>query len=258
MKQIFTFLASLLSIISVAQPTIQWQKSFGGSNNDVANIVQQTSDGGYVIAGYSSSNDSDITNNHGAADCWIVKLDSTNNLQWQKSFGGSLNEYSYAIQQTTDGGYIVACQSFSNDGDVTGHHGGSLHSDFWIFKIDAIGNIQWQNSFGGLFNDNACAVQQTIDGGYIVTGSTASFDGDVTVNFGVDDYWVIKLDISGNIQWQKSYGGTGVDYANAIQQTTDGGFIISGGSTSNDGDVTGHHRMVSLPIMIIGLLKLIA
>ncbi|MFA5620118.1 MAG: T9SS type A sorting domain-containing protein [Weeksellaceae bacterium] len=104
----------------------------GGSGFDWATSIQQTTDGGYIVAGYSDSNDGDVTGNHGWLDYWVVKLDSTGNIQWQKSLGGSNNDFAYSIQQTTDGGYVVAGYSDSNDGDVSGNHG---NSDYWIVKL---------------------------------------------------------------------------------------------------------------------------
>ncbi|MGU3375440.1 T9SS type A sorting domain-containing protein [Chryseobacterium sp. M5A1_1a] len=210
---------------------IQWQKSLGGTDNEIAYSVQQTVDGGYIVAGVSSSNDGDVTGNHGSQDYWVVKLDTIGNIQWQKSLGGSSYDFAKSVWQTADGGYIVAGASSSNDGDVTGNHGGQ---DYWIVKLDANGNIQWQKALGGNGWEDAVAIQQTNDGGYIVAGSTVeSTNGDVTVSYGNYDYWAVKLDINGNIQWQKSYGGIGDDIAYSIQQTTDGGYIIAGTSADS-------------------------
>ena len=221
-----------------ASGNIQWQKTLGGSNDDRANSIVQTTDGGYVVAGYSNSNDDDVSGNHGNNDYWIVKLDASGNIQWQKSLGGSDFDYAYSIVQTTDGGYIVVGYSESNDGDVNGNHG---NSDYWVVKLDTLGNIQWQKSLGGSGFDYAYSIVQTTNGGYIVAGSSNSNDGDISGNHGGPDYWIVKLDASGNIQWQKSLGGSGFDYAYSIVQTTDGGYIVVGHSESNDGDVNGNH-----------------
>jgi PKD repeat protein/outer membrane protein assembly factor BamB/pimeloyl-ACP methyl ester carboxylesterase len=230
-----------------ASGNIIWQKSLGGlgfevargsPGDDEAQSIQQTSDGGYIVAGFSHSNDGDVTNNKGGKDYWIVKLDSSGNITWQKSLGGSGGDSARSIQQTNDGGYIVAGNTQSNDGDVTGNHG---HCDYWIVKLDASGNITWQKSLGGSDYDSAMSIQQTNDGGYIIAGDSISNDGDVTGNHGYDDYWIVKLDASGNITWQKSLGGSDLDNANSIQQTDDGGYIVAGSTQSNDGDVTGHH-----------------
>ena len=217
---------------------IEWQKSLGGTAYERTFSIQQTTDNGYIVAGWSRSNDGDVTGNHGGSDYWIVKLNNGGDIEWQKSLGGTGDDYAHSIQQTTDNGYIVAGFSASNDGDVTGNHGGY---DYWIVKLNSGGDIEWQKSLGGTVADEANSVQQTIDGGYIVAGFSVSNDGDVTGNHGLDDYWIVKLNATGDIEWQKSLGGTAIDWANLIQQTTDGAYIVAGVSYSNDGDVTGNH-----------------
>jgi hypothetical protein len=221
--------------------TIIWNKNYGGSQSDIAQSITQTNDGGYIVAGYSNSNDSDVSGNHGVIDCWIIKLDISGSLTWQKTFGGSRIEEAKSIKQTYDGGYIAVGYSLSNDGDITNHHGSVDTSDIWVLKLDFSGNIEWEKSFGGTNNESATGIYQTIDSGYVICGSSFSNDGDVSVNHGADDFWIIKIDYNGSIQWQKSYGGSGFDEANSIQQTMEGDYIICGSSSSNDGDVTGNH-----------------
>ena len=228
-----------------AKGNLTWQKSLGGSQEDNAHSIVQTSDGGYIIAGYSKSNDGDVTGNHGGADYWIIKLNAKGNLTWQRSLGGSRYDKASSIAQTSDGGYVIAGYSESNDGDVTGNHG---NSDYWIVKLDAKGNLTWQKSLGGSTNDEASSIVQTSDGGYIIAGYSESNDGDVTGHHGESyadmnyssDAWVVKLDAKGNLTWQRSLGGSQCDKASSIVQTSDGGYIIAGYSESNDGDVTGH------------------
>ena len=232
-----------------ADGTLLWQKCLGGSYTDGAYAIQQTIDGGYIVAGQSESNDGDVTGNHGGDDFWIVKLDSTGNLSWQKSLGGSNDDEAYSIQQTTDGGYIVAGTSKSINGDITGNHGGD---DYWVVKLDASGNLSWQKSFGGSYSDEATSIQQTIDGGYIVAGSSGSNDGDVTGNHGISDYWIVKLDSAGNLVWQKSLGGSSFDWAFSIQQCTDGGYIVAGYTHSNDGDVTENYGIHDVWVVKLG------
>jgi|GEM_PF-365026 len=225
------------TISFTGQPAIEWQKSLGGSGADYAFSIQQTVDGGFIVAGYSISNNGDVTGNQGDNDYWIVKLDNVSNIEWQKSLGGSGDDRANSIQQTVDGGFIVAGSSNSNNGDVTGNQG---NNDYWIVKLDNVGNIEWQKSLGGSSVDQATSIQQTVDGGFIVAGRSNSNNGDVTGNQGGTDYWIVKLDNVGNIEWQKSLGGSGTDYALSIQQTVDGGFIVAGYSISNNGDVTGN------------------
>lgn len=217
--------------------TIQWQKSLGGTGSDQAHSIVQTTDGGYIVAGLTTSNNGDVTGNHGSGDCCVVKLTSTGDIQWQKALGGTNNDEAYSIIQTTDGGYIFAGYSDSNNGDVTGNHGGG---DYWIVKLTSTGNIQWQKALGGTRLDESYSIIQTIDGGYIVAGNSDSNDEDVSGNHEGSDYWVVKLTSVGNIQWQKSLGGSEWDYAYSIIQSTDGGYVIAGYANSNDGDVTGN------------------
>ena len=159
-------------------------------------------------------------------------------IQWQKCLGGTSSEGATSIQQTTDGGYILTGCTNSNDGDVSGKHGGQ---DVWVVKLDVTGTIQWHKCLGGTYFDFASSIQQTTDGGYVLTGCTSSNTGDVSGNHGLQDIWVVKLNSSGSIQWQKCLGGTSDEGANSIQQTTDGGYVLTGYTTSNNGNVSGNH-----------------
>ena len=218
---------------------IQWQKALGGSGDDIAYSVRQTADGRYIVAGMSNSTDGDVSGNHGNPDYWLVKLDTNGNLLWQKSFGGSAEDAASTVRQTSDGGYIIAGQSQSNDGNVSGNHG---YYDYWIVKTDTNGNLQWQKSFGGSSDDVAYSIEQTNDSGYIIAGSTQSYDGDVTgYDWGYEDYWIVKTDNKGILQWEKCLGGSDSDVAASIQPTRDNGYIVAGSSKSDDGDVRGHH-----------------
>ncbi|HUH34828.1 MAG TPA: T9SS type A sorting domain-containing protein [Moheibacter sp.] len=240
MNKIIIFLLSSFFIVQLqAQaPEIEWQKSYGGSKADWGKAIQQTTDGGYIVAGYGNSDDGDVTGHIRSLDFWIVKLNDVGNIEWQKSLGGSSMDILRAIQQTFDGGYIIAGSSYSNDEDVSGNHG---HFDYWIVKLNNSGNIEWQKSLGGSDADEAYDIKQTTDGGYIVAGASFSSDGDLNENFGSSDYWIVKLNNLGNIEWQKSLGGSDSDAARSIQQTVDGGFVVAGYSYSNDGDVSGNH-----------------
>jgi len=234
----FVALMLLFGTLVFAQPSIVWQKCLGGSRGDDAYSIQQTSDGEFIVAGYSASNDGDVSGNHAAGDYWVVKLNSSGRIVWQKCLGGNDYDWAESIQQTSDDGFIVAGETSSNDDDVSGYHGGG---DYWVVKLDSSGNIVWQKCLGGRGDDWAYSIQQTSDGGFIVAGYTLSNDGDVSGNHGGDDFWVVKLDSSGNIVWQKCLGGSDDDGAKSIQQTSDGGFIVAGYTWSNDGDVSGNH-----------------
>ena len=219
--------------------TLQWQKSIGGTGSEEANSIVQTTDGGYIIGGWTGSTNGDVVETNGGFDYWVIKLNSIGEIQWQKTYGGTQYEYINDIQQTSDGGYIIAGFTSSDNGDIIDFHGGS--TDCWLIKLDSLGTIQWQKTLGGTNSDYATSIQQTTDGGYIVAGYTYSNDWDVTFNHGLNDYWVIKLNSLGNIQWQKTYGGTSNDQASCIRQTADGGYIVTGNTESNNGDITGFH-----------------
>jgi hypothetical protein len=163
---------------------IEWQKSFGGSKKEWAQSIQQTTDGGYIVAGGSNSDDGDVSGNHGGTDYWIVKLNPAGELVWQRSFGGSDDDEARSIQQTADGGYIVAGYSASDNGDVSDNHG---LSDYWIIKLSSEGELIWQRALGSVLNDAAHSIQQTLDGGYIVAGEGKSSGGDIS------RCWIVKL-----------------------------------------------------------------
>lgn len=225
---------------------IQWQNTIGGSNDDRFHTLHETTDGGYILGGYSYSNISgDKTENSlGLNDYWIVKTDSTGNIQWQNTIGGDREDITQSIQQTNDGGYILGGTSGSKiSGDKTENNIGSY--DYWIVKTDSIGNIQWQNTIGGSNYDALSEIQQTADGGYILGGySFSNISGDKTQNnwdstLNTCDYWIVKTDSVCNIIWQKTIGGNGYDRLCSIQQTADGGYILGGYSNSNiSGDKT--------------------
>ena len=196
------FLLSLSAIPSHGQ----WVSIFGGANYDLAESIQQADDGGYIVAGHT------ISFGAGGSDAWILKFDAGGNIVWQRTYGGSLDEYARAIQQTQDGGYIVA-------GDTYAYEPGIYN--FWVLKIDGSGNIDWKKTYTGDRFAYARAIQQTLDGGYIVAG---------TVNLGGSDAWILKLDGNGLVVWERTYGDnfTNDYHAYSIQQTLDGGYIVAG------------------------------
>ncbi len=225
-----------------AAGNIQWQNTIGGNSVDYLTSIQQTTDGGYILGGWSNSGVSgDKTeNSQGANDYWVVKLDPIGYIQWQNTIGGGSYDYLTSIQQTTDGGYILGGMSQSDvSGDKTEICQGDF--DYWVVKLDASGNIQWQNTIGGNSWDELESLEQTTDGGYILGGySYSDISGDKTENCqGNHDYWVVKLDASGNIQWQNTIGGNLDDLLYSVQQTSDGGYILGGASGSGfSGDKT--------------------
>ena len=214
---------------------IQWEKTLGGSSDDKANSVQLTADGGYIVAGFTGSNNFDVTGNNGFDDAWIVKLNSDGTIQWQKALGANGQDYTRSIRRTNDGGYILAGYTYSYRNDFPGFND---RPDYWIVKIDGNGTFQWQRSIGGAYTEIAHAVQPTTDGGYVIIGESNSLDGSITSNLGKTDGWLVKVNSSGAIQWQKSLGGNQNDFGHAVQQTADGGFVVAGYSDSGIGDNT--------------------
>jgi len=217
--------------------SIEWEQSFGGTDDDQAYWIEQTTDGGYIVSGGSFSVDGDVTGSHGASDCWVLKLSPTGGIVWQKSLGGSGSDIGSCVKQTTDGGYIVAGETNSSDGDVTGFHAppaGSANGDMWVVKLSPSGSTEWENCYGTTGSDAAYYIQQTTDGGYMVAG-TAALDGSNGM------YCVVKLSTSGTVQWRKTYGGSSANDLTSAQQTADGGYILSGNSYSANGDVSGNH-----------------
>ena len=231
-------------------PTPQFNKTFGGSADDAAASVVASPDGGYVMAGYTNSNNGDVSGNHGSTDAWIVKLDKHGEMLWQRALGGSSNDAANHITATSDGGYIITGYTDSNDGDVSGNHGAR---DAWIVKLNREGNIIWQRALGGSAGDGANSITTTTDGGYILTGSTESNDGDVSGQHGGFDAWIVKLDREGNILWQKTLGGSESDGASSVIATIDHGYIIAGSTESNDGDVSGNHGDGSSDVWVVKL-----
>jgi hypothetical protein len=218
---------------------VLWQRSLGGSGADIGRSVKQTLDGGYIVVGETTSNNDDVSGNHGSTDGWIIKLDSFGIIQWQKCIGGTSQDYFQEINQLNDGTYFVAGRTGSNDGDVLGNNGGT---DAWALKLDILGSIIWQNCFGGSGFEQFNTFKVTLQGDLILCGSTFnSNNGDVTGNNGLTDGWVVCANNMGVLLWQTCLGGSGNDYLNDLFENNDGTFYLAGSTLSNNGDVTGNH-----------------
>jgi hypothetical protein len=222
-----------------------WDKTLGGNGPDVLTTLQQTAGGGYMVGGYSSSGigGDKSQSSINSWDYWILKLDASGNKIWDKTFGGSDSEELRCLKQTSDGGYILGGESNSGiSGDKSQPNKGSgFTTDYWIVKLDPNGNKLWDKTFGGNDWDHLYDLQQTLDGGYIFGGNSWSGNnGDKTQNsHGLNDYWIVKIDASGNKLWDKAFGGSGYDELTSIQQTSNGEYILGGASTSGlNGDKT--------------------
>jgi Secretion system C-terminal sorting domain len=235
-----------------AQPAIEWQKSLGGSADETANSVFQTSDGGFIIAGQTFSNDGDVAGNHStdSTDFWVIKLGLSGNIEWQKCLGGAAFDCANSVLQTSDGDFVVAGHSRSSDGDITGNHGGF---DAWIVKLSTSGSLIWQQSIGENGNESALSLKQTNDDGFIICGYTDSNEGQLASNHGgISDAWVAKLNTDGQIEWQKCFGGSNYDIANNICQTAEGDYLFCGSTKSTDGDITANHGEADFWVVKLG------
>ncbi len=217
------------------QGKILWEKTYGGSSADKSHCIIQTDDGGFAVAGYSNSSDKDISDEKGNDDYWIIKLNKDGVLEWEKSYGGKDIDHAYSISQTNDGGYVIAGESNSTDGDIFDNNGSF---DYWIIKIDSQGSLIWEKTYGGSDWDQANSVIQTADGGYVVAGYTSSKNGDVSKLKGFVDYWILKLDSKGMLEWENTFGGSRYDIPKAIIQTDDNCLVIAGSVYSSDLDVS--------------------
>ena len=311
MKQGLQFLIIFLitfpfSLFAQTAPTVAWDKTFGGNSGDHFTSIEPTSDGGFILGGtsYSVISGDKSQASKGGADYWIVKVDANGNRQWDKTFGGNLNDYLQTVKQTPDGGFVLAGESTSGvsgdksealvgvsdwwvlkidaagnklwDKTIWGNFeerfsslqlaqdgsmllGGSSNSplsdykseenkgpsstfDYWVVKLDSNGNKIWDKTIGGSVSEELFALQATVDGGYILGGlSSSNISGDKSENNrGVSDYWIVKIDVNGNKTWDKTFGGDLLDVLTAVYQTSDGGYIVGGYTeTQISGDKTG-------------------
>ena len=186
---------------------IRFIKTYGGTSDDYGYSVEQTADGGYIIAGQTTSFGA------GNSDVYLIKTDASGNTTWTKTFGGAYSDVARSVQPTADGGYIIAgyTESF-----------GAGSYDVYLIKTDTT----WTKTFGGTSHDYGYSVEPTADGGYIIAGSTRSFGA------GIDDVYLIKTDAIGNATWTITFGGTDFDYGQSVRQTSDGGYIIAGYTSS--------------------------
>ena len=188
----------------------EWSRVYGGEDDDYAWSVIQTSDGGYALTGAPSYY-------AGTGDFWLIKLDSSGNLEWNKSYGGAGLDAAACMIEASDGGYVLAglTESF-----------GAGQKDWWWLKTDSYGNVEWNRTIGGAYDDTAYSIIQTSDGGYALAGFTSSFGA------GGHDFWLVKTDSHGNVEWNRTIGGAYDDTAYSVIQTSDGGYALAGETLS--------------------------
>ncbi|HLP39770.1 BACON domain-containing protein [Lacibacter sp.] len=213
-----------------------WYRVYGGGSVDHIQSLAKTSDNGFIMAGVTMSGEIEHNTTYGETDMWLIKTDIYGNKIWQKTFGGIKIDEAKCVLTSSDGGYVVAGESHSSDGDISSNQG---NSDIVIIKTDRNGNKLWQKSFGGSGFDYANAAISTDDGGYLIAGATYSNDGDFIGNTMNRNMLILKLDANGNRIWQKFFGGLQVEEAYSIVKSTDGGCVIAGYAQSTDGDVIG-------------------
>jgi hypothetical protein len=228
-----------------------WSKTIGGSKNDYGTGIIATTDGNFIICGYTDSFDGDVPNNFGLHDFLVVKINSSGDVIWSKNYGFSGHDHAHKIIQTRDGGYfVVGFSEYSgiegsggtqNNGE--GHemgHRGVLHGsgEFIGVKIDAAGEFMWYRYFGGTQNDRVNDIAEANDGGFVMVGFSESSDFDINDNKGSYDFWVVKIKSNGNLAWKHSYGGSGIDQAFGITKTNNNSYLVVGRTNSYDIDVS--------------------
>ena len=218
-------------------------KSYGGSCSDNATSIKKVKNGNYLVAGQTISNDGQVTGFHGGlgflSDFWIIKTNSTGKLLWQKTLGGVKEDVPFDIALSADGGYVIAGEPGSIDGDVTNNHS---QTDFWIVKLNTAGSLVWQHTYGGIREDAPHSIIASADGGFLVAGKYTQSDG-------TTDMWVIKINSDGTMLWQKFYGNIFSDEAYSIAPTTDGGFITAGTTMGIDGDLNEYNGLTDYMVV---------
>lgn len=215
--------------------SIVWKKCLGGYGAENVREIKPTADGGFIVAGTTESGGGDVQGHHGGTDIWIVKLDGSGTILWQKCLGGSANDLVHDIELLPDGGYMIAGQTNSADGDVTGYHvtdTALVTTDAWVARLSATGDLQWQKCLGGARDDAFYDIQLLADGNFAAVGTTTSRDGHVSFNNGRRDCWLVKFDGTGNIIYEKTYGTAANENGNTVTALPNGNLLITANTYS--------------------------
>jgi hypothetical protein len=213
--------------------TLEWSRFFGGSFTEVPLGILETDAHNFVIIGSSDSNDFNISNSKGSYDFWIVKISTEGTLLLEKSFGGSEIDEAKAITTTNDGNFIIVGDTRSADKNVSKNNGAA---DIWVLKVSEEGTLLWEKTIGGTNFDAARAVSRTQDNGYLISGSSRSLDNGFE-NKGQNDALILKIDKNGNLLWQKTFGGSEIDFLYGVVELENTAIIGVGESSSSDKDI---------------------
>ncbi len=216
---------------------IIWSRQYGGNLGDYLESIVRTTDGNFVCTGFSNSTDSTFSLNHGANDYWIIKIDTSGNLLWQKIYGGTGNDYAYKVIQSRDGKLVITGNAVSLDGDVVGNHSSPGASDIWVLKLDSAGNIIWNKCFGGSDIEVNRSIIQTRDNNFVIASSSLSNDGDLTNIQGFKGAWIFKIDSSGNFLWSKQFGSNSASGPGIITSYNSHSFYFLSRPLINGGNV---------------------
>lgn len=221
--------------------TLEWKKTYGGTKDDRGYNIINTLDNGFLITGFSKSDNGDATNNKGFEDVWALKIDASGTIQWSRTFGFLGTDKGFTAIQTTDGGFLIggvldvtASGGQGNSKSAKRHAGG----DYWLLKLNNKGVKEWSKYYGGTFTDTLYGITETENNEFILVGSSDSEDVDIQNNKGTYDFWVVKISSKGHSIWHKNYGGSEIDEARGIVKTNNHNFIIVGDTRSNDKDIT--------------------
>jgi len=236
---------------------VDWTKVYGGDDDELATGITKTSDGGYVLVGYSRSDNCFTGSNGGFHDYYILKVDAQGNEIWCQNFGYPGSDQAQNIIETREGDLMVTgffdVSASGGQGNDDRENALTLHGvgEYWGIKLDADGQFFWKRYFGGSNNDRSYNVMQTNDGGFVLIGSSESDDFDITDGKGSYDYWAVKLSAEGDLEWTRSFGGSEIDIAYDIATTLDGNFLIVGDARSNDQDVSTNYGNADIWLVAI-------